>query len=68
MGVVVGGGDGIDFNGVFWHVCTFFGGGWYGYTGKTILSLYGRYNGFFDSNQKRSPTDGYPNGGGGGAK
>lgn len=35
------GGAEIDFGGVFWGVCACFGGGWYGYTGKSFLPLYG---------------------------
>lgn len=41
MWVVILGGAEIDFVGVFWGVCAFFGGGWYGYTGKSFLPLYG---------------------------
>ena len=32
----------IDFVGVFWGVCAFFGGAGYGYTIKIILPLYAR--------------------------
>lgn len=39
--VVILGGAEIDFGGVFWGVCACFGGGWYGYSGKIILPLYG---------------------------
>lgn len=38
----IGAGVKNRFYGRFWRVCTFFGGGWYGYTGKSVLPLYGR--------------------------
>lgn len=39
--VVVVVGVEIDFAGVFWGVCAFFGGGWWGYTGKSFLPFHG---------------------------